>query len=220
MSDTNSSMNYKRDANDYVNMFYDNITPHNFAVLKLCVNPAFPELVNLYKSSIEKHNNHNRHSQYPNSGFDVFFPKTEVFVYPFETSFVDLQIKTEMIFTDLTMNHIKNSSPEIQLPGDKQNIGGLCYTTGYYMYPRSSISKTPLMLANQTGIIDSGYRGNLIAAVRYLPSMKDSTYNVEKHIRLFQICHPQLCPVYVVMVDEDQLSLTERGSGGFGSTGI
>ena len=36
--------------------------------------------------------------------------------------------------------------------------------TGYYSYPRSSISKTPLLLANNVGIIDSGYRGNIKVA--------------------------------------------------------
>ncbi len=204
----------------YVNMFYDNALTHNFAVLKLYVNPAFPDLVALYTSQIEKHNAQNTRTNYPNSGFDLFLPKTESFHKPFETKFVDLQVKAEMIFTDITMNHIKNSYPEFHLPGDTNDIGGLCYSTGYYMFPRSSISKTPLMLANHTGIIDSGYRGNLIAAVRYLPSTADVTYEAEKDTRLFQICHPQLCPIYVVLVDEAQLSLTERGSGGFGSTGI
>ena len=35
---------------------------------------------------------------------------------------------------------------------------------GYYLYPRSSTgSKTPLRLSNSIGVIDSGYRGNLIA---------------------------------------------------------
>ena len=38
----------------------------------------------------------------------------------------------------------------------------------YYMFPRSSISKTPLRLANSVGIIDSGYRGTLIAKVDIL----------------------------------------------------
>ena len=36
---------------------------------------------------------------------------------------------------------------------------------GYYLYPRSSISKTPLRLANSVGIIDAGYRGNIMAKV-------------------------------------------------------
>ena len=49
------------------------------------------------------------------------------------------------------------------------------FTGGYYMYPRSSISKTPLRLANSVGIIDNGYRGHLIAAV---DNISDSDYSV------------------------------------------
>jgi dUTPase len=57
-----------------------------------------------------------------------------------------------------------------------------------------------------------------MAAVRKLPNGK-SEYVVEKHTRLFQICHPSLCPVFVVMVPEKELNSSERGEGGFGSTG-
>ena len=206
--------------NHYVNLFYENHMCHHFAVLKLAVNPAFPDLSRLYSSHIEKHNEQIRTAKYPNSGFDLFCPKSESFTDAFETKFVDLQIKAEMLFVDITMSHLKNTYPAIRFPGETDDIGGLCYSAGYYMYPRSSLSKTPLMLANHTGIIDSGYRGSLMAAVRFLPSAKHPlTYEVEKDTRLFQICHPQLCPVYVVLVDESQLSSTERGEGGFGSTG-
>jgi dUTP pyrophosphatase len=87
--------------------------------------------------------------------------------------------------------------------------------TGYYMYPRSSISKTPYRLANSVGIIDSGYRGNLIAKI-------DKVYNVEHNVsigdRLFQICTPDLSPLASVMIVDD-LDNTSRGTGGFGSTG-
>jgi dUTPase len=80
------------------------------------------------------------------------------------------------------------------------------------------------MLANHTGIIDSGYRGNLIAALRYLNMTTDrenpNIYELEAHTRIVQICHPELLPIYVVMVDESELSTTVRGSGGFGSTGL
>jgi dUTPase len=47
----------------------------------------------------------------------------------------------------------------------------------------------------------------------------ENTYVVEKDVRLLQICHPSLCPIYVELVDESELSTTERGEGGFGSTG-
>jgi dUTPase len=78
------------------------------------------------------------------------------------------------------------------------------------------------MLANHTGIIDSGYRGSLIGAFRWLRSSDDDSrsYLVEQNTRLAQVCHPTLCPVYVVLVNERDLSNTERGAGGFGSTGV
>jgi dUTPase len=37
---------------------------------------------------------------------------------------------------------------------------------------------------------------------------------------LLQICHPSLCPIFIVFVEEDQLTTSERGAGGFGSTGV
>lgn len=85
----------------------------------------------------------------------------------------------------------------------------------YYLYPRSSISKTPLSMANSVGIIDSSYRGYIMAKVRN--TSKDD-YNVEKGTRLFQICSRDLSPFEVKIVQE--LSTTARGEGGFGSTGI
>jgi dUTP pyrophosphatase len=84
----------------------------------------------------------------------------------------------------------------------------------YYLYPRSSISKTPLRLANSVGIIDAGYRGHIMAKV---DNMSDSEYIIKRGDRLFQICMPDLRTPTVIF---DHVSTdTERGSGGFGSTG-
>ena len=85
----------------------------------------------------------------------------------------------------------------------------------YYMYPRSSISKTPLRLANCVGIIDSGYRGHLIGKFDNLHS---NAYAVSKHSRLLQICSHNLLPFETVTI-VTELDDTTRGSGGFGSTG-
>ena len=85
---------------------------------------------------------------------------------------------------------------------------------GYYLYPRSSISKTPLRMANSVGIIDPGYRGNIMAAV---DNISNVPYTVCKGIRLFQLCSPNLEPLEIKLVNE--LSNSERGEGGFGSTG-
>lgn len=84
----------------------------------------------------------------------------------------------------------------------------------YYLYPRSSISKTPLMMANSVGIIDAGYRGNIMAKVRNV-SLNDTI--VTENEKLFQICSPTLEPIKIKIVEN--LSNSSRGDGGFGSTG-
>ena len=88
----------------------------------------------------------------------------------------------------------------------------------FYVYPRSSIYKTPLRLANSVGIIDAGYRGNLCALLDKKP--EPPTYTINPGARLLQICAPDLRRINVCIVDNpDDLGNTERGDGGFGSTG-
>ena len=88
----------------------------------------------------------------------------------------------------------------------------------YFMMPRSSISKTPLRLANSVGLIDAGYRGTLIAAV---DNISEGPYIVEANTRLCQIVAPTLVAFQrVVVVEEIPGGPTMRGAGGFGSTGI
>jgi dUTP pyrophosphatase len=86
----------------------------------------------------------------------------------------------------------------------------------FYLYPRSSMGgRTPLRMSNSLGIIDSGYRGNLIGMV---DNLSDEDYIVEKGTRLFQVCSPSLNnPIKLSIVQE--LSDTQRGAGGIGSTG-
>ena len=85
----------------------------------------------------------------------------------------------------------------------------------YYMFPRSSISKTPLRLANSVGIIDSGYRGHLMGKVDNISTIE---HNVMQHTRLFQLCSHNLLPFKSVSL-VSSLDDTKRGSGCFGSTG-
>jgi dUTP pyrophosphatase len=174
---------------------------NNFAVLSVAVDDTKPELLELYKEHVNKHNLQILNDEYPNSGFDVFVPDNTTFDTPYQSVFVNMGIKTAMLNYD---SILKKMVP-----------------TGFNVHPRSSISKTPLMLANHTGIIDMGYRGSIIAALRLLPLLQpNATYNVEKHTRLVQICHPSLYPIYVNIVNENELSATSRGEGGFGSTGL
>jgi hypothetical protein len=105
---------------------------------------------------------------------------------------------------------------------------GKNFNTGYYMYPRSSLSKTQLRLANSVGIIDAGYRGHLMGMFDVVnidsstsTQDKDADYFGKKFERYLQICAPGLVPIIVEIVNvKDELGeQTERGDGGFGSTG-
>lgn len=182
---------------------YDNFLNRvgKVAVLKLVVASDDPSFNDLYKQHIDNHNNGIMNDVFPNSGFDLFIPNTVIFDSPIKSKFIDLNVKAEMVYIDKKFNTHQ--------------------TCAYTVHPRSSMSKTPLMLANHTGIIDAGYRGNLIGAVRWLKDAENnSEYVLERHTRLLQICHPTLCPIFVYLVEEHDLTTSERGSGGFGSTGI
>jgi dUTP pyrophosphatase len=162
-----------------------------------------------YEKAIEAYESKLENETYLDSGFDLFTP-------------------------DITHNIGENVGQPIkinhQVAGAMyyQNENGYCKPTGYYMYPRSSISKTPYRLANSIGIIDSGYRGPLIAKVDFIDYGSYSKLSQEESIqiknivhgtRMFQICSPDLSPfIKVVLVDD--LDDTTRGSGGFGSTGL
>jgi len=84
----------------------------------------------------------------------------------------------------------------------------------YLLMPRSSIAKTPLRLSNSIGLIDGGYRGEIMAAV---DNIKDEAYTVEPGQRLFQLVAMDGSPIHFELVEA--LSDTTRGEGGFGSTG-
>jgi dUTP pyrophosphatase len=86
------------------------------------------------------------------------------------------------------------------------------------VFPRSSIRKTDLSLSNSVGVIDSGYRGEIQATFnqRSLSSQSGSfVYGVGD--RIAQIIIIPYPPIEFNEVNE--LSDTERGEGGFGSTG-
>ena len=124
------------------------------------------------------------------SGLDLFCPET-ITINPGETVKINLQIKCEALSND-----------------GQRNVS-------YYLYPRSSIIKTPLRLSNSVGIIDAGYRGDIIACV---DNIKNESYTITQGDRLFQICAGNLEPIEFQLVND--LSNTQRGTGGFGSTGL
>lgn len=85
------------------------------------------------------------------------------------------------------------------------------------IFPRSSISKYHLSLANAVGVIDSGYRGEIkVRFKKTAMSAYETTYNVGD-----KICQLIVMPFPKVEIEEvAELSNTERGAGGFGSSGV
>ena len=97
------------------------------------------------------------------------------------------------------------------------NLGISCETAEkrpYFLMPRSSISKTPIRLCNSIGLIDAGYRGEIMAAV---DNIRQEDYTINSGQRLFQIVAMDGSPLSFELVIK--LSTTGRGAGGFGSTG-
>lgn len=83
------------------------------------------------------------------------------------------------------------------------------------IFPRSSNSKTDLYLTNHVGVIDSGYRGEIMFKFRAVKPVFPKEYAVgDKVGQIIIVPYPA-----VQFVEVDELSSTERGEGGFGSTG-
>ena len=86
------------------------------------------------------------------------------------------------------------------------------------VFPRSSIRKTHLHLSNSVGVIDSGYRGEIQATFKKIQGISNNALdNYKVGDRIFQLMiipHPT-----IQFIEVDELTTTERGEGGFGSTG-
>lgn len=160
----------------------------------------FKKVTTLYKEAIEKFNKE-KTLKHRNSGFDIFVPYNTGKPYEYSRELgiyahsIDHYIRCAV--------YDKEGNP---LP--------------YYLYPRSSISKTYMRMSNSVGIIDSGYRGNIIAKVDIMPN-HITTFHLNFGERFFQLCSHNLLPFESVELIENQgdLEETERGEGGFGSTG-
>ena len=88
---------------------------------------------------------------------------------------------------------------------------------GYFglLVPRSSVYKKSLMLTNCSGVIDSCYRGEIMAKFRNTTDVVPAVYKIgERFAQLLILPGPD-----VTFVESDELSETERGEGGYGSTG-
>lgn len=83
------------------------------------------------------------------------------------------------------------------------------------IFPRSSVVKKDMTLANCVGVIDSGYRGEVTAVFNLLRGERGEIYNVGDRIAQLVVVPFARCEIE----ETDNLSDTERGAGGYGSTG-
>jgi dUTP pyrophosphatase len=132
--------------------------------------------------------------------------------------------------------HVEAVTPAYAKPGDagldlvateiiEQSMYHIKYATGIaveipdgyvgLIFPRSSVSKTNLTLANSVGVIDSGYRGQIICVFNKVNNPMLSSYKVGDRIAQLVI---MACPKFEIE-EVSELSNTERGEGAFGSTG-
>lgn len=153
------------------------------------------ELIAKYQKKIYELEDDN--GTHKDSGFDLLVPEL-----------LNIEEDDTQITIDHAVKAVCYSYPELEpLP--------------FYLYPRSSISRTPFRMANSVGIIDSGYRGNLLAKVDVI-DRKDRK-DIGKQSRLFQICSHNLLPFKKIqLVDKSdkrfRKKATSRDTGGFGST--
>lgn len=177
------------------------------------------------------------------SGFDLFVPKDITFKLG-ETILVDFGVKCEMLegnfqedfcvdranckelnYSDqvsFNYNDYKNDSNWVSFKNQFDNFENIAY----YLYARSSIYKYDLIMVNNVGIIDKGYRGNIKACIKWVGNHETNnpahpnyseTFTLKKGTRICQICHPSLKPFNTIRVNK--LSESKRGEGGHGSTG-
>jgi len=117
---------------------------------------------------------------------------------------------------DLTITEIIN-----QTNGDVTYGFGIAMEIprGYVglIFPRSSIRKYDLLLTNCVGVIDSGYRGEIQATFKIVTD-NDPFYNKyeigERGAQIIVLPYPE-----IKFIESETLSETERGAGGFGSSG-
>lgn len=141
-------------------------------------------LIKPYNLEVKTFYENHDHFHPGDAGLDLFIVHRQT-IAPGQTAFIHLQIACESV----------DGKP-------------------YFLLPRSSISRTPLRLSNSIGLIDGGYRGEIIAAV---DNIRDIPYTVEPDQRIFQLVALDGSPVTFRLVEE--LTATSRGAGGFGSTG-
>ena len=193
------------------------LLPDNYYMLNLFLTNDIPKSICKKYQSLKNENNsvfkYISKNPYLDAGTDLYCINNQNIKNGSLSNKIDLGIKCSMVY--YSTNNITNQTNSVPC--------------GYYLYPRSSTgSKTPLRLSNSVGIMDSGYRGNVIACfdnIDYSNQFNETGYDIVAGVRLVQICPPNISfPTVVNIVSSvSNLDIPKsnnlRGSGGFGSTG-
>lgn len=132
------------------------------------------------------------------AGLDLFILEDQV-IEPGQTVLVDLGIKCQSIsFSLCVWKWFKKQFHDYH---------------SYFLMPRSSIYKTPLIMKNSVGLVDSSYVGNIKAP---LYNTSSEPFTLKKGERYVQLVNCDLSNIHFNLVDS--LRDTTRGEGGFGST--
>lgn len=171
------------------------------------------EFVEKYYEHVKNHNGNLLNNLYLDAGFDILTPIPDNSVTNINSKLLKIDNKlicsAKCVFAG---DNITNNETNTQIIIRKFNCG-------FYLYPRSSIVKTQLRLANGTGIIDAGYRGHLISVFDVIENNLEDKPVIKQFDKYVQICAPNLKPIIVKIVSENEIDFnTNRGTGGFGST--
>jgi len=137
-----------------------------------------------------------------------------------------MKVKIKKVHPDAVIpKYAKDGDAGLDLTAvDVEADGGtLTYKTGLaveiprwhvgLLFPRSSVYKTGQILTNCVGVIDSGYRGEIM--LKYTLSPYQSEYDIGDRVgQLVIMPYPR-----IEFEEVEELSATDRGAGGYGSTG-
>lgn len=140
-----------------------------------------------------------------------------------------LKVKIKKLSSNAIIpTYAKDSDAGLDLTAISKELdsnGNIVYGTGLaleipkgsvgLLFPRSSNAKTNLYLTNHVGVIDSGYRGEVMLKYNIIGSYGKNVYEIGDRVgQLIIMPYP-----YIEFEEVGELSTTDRGSGGYGSTG-
>lgn len=131
----------------------------------------------------------------------------ELAIEPFYSKYGDagLDLTATRIITETEEQIVYGTDIAFEIP--EGNVG--------LVFPRSSIRKYQLQLANSIGVIDSGYRGEIIVTFNKIKGVNSIKYNVGDRIgQIIILPFPK-----IILLESESLSETERNDGGHGHTG-